>query len=193
VLTLGWDNCVEWPRVVLHGETDSSNIGLIAPAMMQNVRGILNLMIGDDTSMVRMISAGLCIITIFLIGYLWTAPYKKLQHTTKYAFEVVSAVSMMIVLLFSVHTHAHDYCVFVCSCVWLYVAALDLAPSKAVSYLKFFLVGFPIFGWLLFVAQPIIQHILKLQPLAVYLAIVLGLAFKSWFLTAPVSADQSTN
>ncbi|HEY9734308.1 MAG TPA: glycosyltransferase family 87 protein [Drouetiella sp.] len=181
VFTLGWDNCLEWPKVVLHGETNSSNIGLIAPAMMQNIRGILNLVVGDDTSTVRMISAGLCIITILLIGYLWTAPYKKLQATTNYAFEVLSAISMMIMLLFSVHTHAHDYCVFVCSCVWLYVAVLDLPQSKLVSWLKFLLVGFPIFGWLLFVAQPIFQHILKLQPLAVYLAAVLGLALAVWF------------
>ncbi len=181
VLTLGWDNCIAWPNIVLHGETSDINRGLIAPAMMQNVRGILNLMTGDDSSSVRMISAALCVITILIIGYLWTKPYKQLQSHSKYAFEIVSAVSMMIMLLFSIHTHAHDYCLFVCAAVWLYVSVLDAPVSKSTKWLKYLLVSYPLVSWLLFVAQPLIQNILKLQPLAVHIAVVLVLSLIVWF------------
>jgi len=194
VMTLGWNNCIEWPKIVLHGETSDINRQLIAPAMMQNVRGILNQITGDDSSAVRLISAGLCIVTILLIGFLWTTPYKRLQSVTKYAFEAISAISMMIMLLFSVHTHAHDYCVFVCSCVWLYVALADMQEktgvTPSVKYLRMLLIGFPCFGWILFVAEPLIQHVLKLQPMAIYLAAVLALSVRIWLLP---SQPQSQN
>lgn len=181
VFTLGWENCIAWPNIVLHGETSDINRGLIAPAMMQNVRGILNLMTGDDSAAVRMISAALCIITILLIGYLWTSPYRRLQGNTKYAFEVVSAISMMIMLLFNVHTHAHDYCVFVCTAVWLYVAVLDAPVTKGSQWLRYLLVSYPLVSWILFVAEPLIQNVLKLQPLAVHIAVVLALSVVVWF------------
>ncbi|MBI2810384.1 MAG: hypothetical protein HYX67_06110 [Candidatus Melainabacteria bacterium] len=191
ILTLGWDNCMEWPRIVLHGETSDINRLLIAPHMMQNVRGILNLITGDDSSAVRLVSAGLCIVTILLIGYLWIVPYKRLQSVTKYAFEAISAISMMIMLVFSVHTHTHDYCVFVCSCVWLYVALGDLPETKIGRYLRILLVGYPFFGWLLFVLEPVIQHFLKLQPQAIYLAAVLGLAIKVWLFPSPALKERA--
>lgn len=189
ILTLGWDNCIEWPKIVLHGETSDVNRLLIAPHMMQNIRGILNLVTGDDSSAVRLISAGVCIITTLYIGYLWIAPYKRLQSTTKYAFEAISAISMMIMLVFNIHTHAHDYCVFVCSCVWLYVALTDVPQTKMAKYLRFLLVGFPFFGWVLFVLEPMIQHFLKLQPLAIFLAAVLALSLKVW-LFSPASVQE---
>lgn len=182
ILTLGWDNCIAWPQIVMHGETSDINRLLIAPHMMQNIRGILNLVANDDSSAVRLVSAGLCIITTIVIGYLWVVPYKRLQPLTKYAFEAVSAISMMIMLVFSVHTHAHDYCVFVCSCVWLYVALGDRPDTQSSKVLRVLLVGFPFFGWVLFVLEPVFQHVLKLQPLAVYLGIVLALSAKVWLL-----------
>ncbi|MBS1956637.1 MAG: DUF2029 domain-containing protein [Cyanobacteria bacterium SZAS-4] len=185
ILTLGWDNVIEWPKIVMHGETSDVNRLLIAPHMMQNVRGILNLLTGDDSSAVRLISAGVCIITTLYIGYLWTAPYKRLRSTTKYAYEAISAISMMIMLVFNIHTHAHDYCVFVCSCVWLYVALTDAPKTKFAKNLRFLLVGFPFFGWLLFVLEPMIQHFLKLQPFAVFLAAVLALSLKVWLFSPP--------
>lgn len=193
VLTLGWDNCIAWPNIVFHGETSDINRGLIAPAMMQNVRGILNLMTGNDSSSVRMISAALCVITILMIGYLWTKPYKQLQSHSKYAFEIVSAVSMMIMLLFSIHTHAHDYCLFVCAAVWLYVSVLDEPVSKSTRWLKYLLVSYPLVSWLLFVAQPLVQNILKLQPLAVHIAVVLVLSLIVWFRGANKGESAPTN
>jgi len=88
---------------------------------------------------------------------------------------------MMIMLLFNVHTHAHDYCVFVCAAVLLYVAVLDAPVTKGSQWLRYLLVSYPLVSWILFVAEPLIQNVLKLQPLAVHIAVVLALSVVVWF------------
>jgi hypothetical protein len=186
VLVLGWENCIEWPKIVMHGETSDINRLLINPAQMQNIRGLLNSVTGDDSSLVRIVSAVIGIVAILAVGYLWTRPYKRLQSTTEYAWEIMVSISLMIMLLFSVHTHSHDYCIFVWACVWCYISLGDKVEKPSGKYLQKLILWFPLLGWILFVAQPVIQSFLKLQPFAIYLAIILVLSIRTW-LTAPAS------
>jgi hypothetical protein len=163
IAVLGLDNVLEWPRVLLHAETATSYVG-VAAEKMQNIRGMIAALTGHvDTHAGKLISAIGCVVAGFGLGAVWWRKWSKRPEL----FEVYAALSTMIMLIFSIHTHSHDYVLMLLACLWLYVAAKSgRFPERAARHISRLAVSFPGISWPLFLLSRV--PFLPFQPLAVF-------------------------
>lgn len=196
ILVVGWDNCVEWPRIILHAETTTRFSG-VEPYVQQNIRGMLFFIMGGDTPVVHKIVFALCFITAAALVFLWLKmPHVSQKLTTsasetssgfERSFQVCAAISTMVMLIFSPHTHAHDYLLFTLPCLWLWTATQEFldegasnSDKKLAIMIRRLILAYPCLSWLFFLLRlvPITNMV---QWFAGYLLILLGLTLRLWF------------
>jgi hypothetical protein len=175
VAVVGLDNVLEWPRVLMHAETTTAYSG-VATDKMQNVLGMIVAATGhQNTPVGRSIANALFVAAVLFIGYFWRKPYQWLSERSEYAFEICAAISTAVMLIFSIHTHSHDYILMLPTCLWLYVAAQrDGKPGVAKAA-----AAFPGLTWPLFLLAQL--PFLPIQPIATFAMIFTGCAALAWW------------
>lgn len=202
IAILGWDNCIEWPKVLLHAETNRRFSG-VEPQGQQNIRGILFWVMGGDTHLVGTIVATLCILSAGALGFLWWKVKPNLANTSRWSFNVCAALSTMAMLLFSVHTHSQDYLLFTLPCLWLWVATDEFVDGtntgqesdqnleqegpknaerkkKLALTIRRMILLYPFVSWIFFLLR-LVPFTTMVQWFACYLIMLALCAFRLWF------------
>lgn len=172
---VGVDNVLAWPHALMHAESNASFVG-VATDKMQNVLGMITAATGHvPAGWGRSIANALFIVAVLAVGWLWHKPYRALSERMPYAFEVCAAISTASMLIFSIHTHSHDYILMLVACLWLYVAAKEAGFRRIAAAA----VAFPGLTWpLFFLAQ---LPILPIQPIATFALVYVAAAARSVF------------
>lgn len=104
-------------------------------------------------------------------------------------FMVLSSATMLIALISSPHTHKQDYVFMTLPCIWLIYSVvgnypLEAAPVKgtnkrALLWLRYLLVGFPVLSWIFFISGQILPTTI-IQPFFAWnIAVLICLYFAS--------------
>jgi Glycosyltransferase family 87 len=111
VASVGWQNVIDYPKIVLHSEQNVALAGAFV-AEMVNARGLLaNL--ADDSIAVK-IAAALAVFAWLGLAYLWHkfAPSQSKSESidTNSTTGLLLAATVLFALTFSPHTHLYDAC-----------------------------------------------------------------------------------
>jgi len=169
---LGLDNMLSFPEAVRYNETAHA-AGGVSPHMMQNFRGMLTLIVGEDNALVHMLSMGLFVLAFVCVGALWWSLRK--HSVDSQAFRLGAAATIIILLIASPHTHTQDYFALVPAAIWLWEGTADDA-SKAAKWVRGLLLALPFLSWSFFMTQ-FIWFLLRLQPLLLWACVLLCLIF----------------
>ncbi len=149
-LAFGYDNVASFPAALLSAQFSSSS-GLQVSAM-QNLRGLLCVLTRSDSQIVHIIcSLALCT-ALLLLGWLWFLALLKLRGRFADAIEYLAAITVLIGLGFSLHTHFGDYLLAAISCVFLWNNDV-IASAKTRFWLRLLLLLLPGITWLYFLTR----------------------------------------
>ena len=178
---LGWDNVIEWPRVILHAEGSSAYSGVSADKM-QNLRGMIAVLTQHiDLPASRTAASVMCLVSAIGLAWCWRKPFRELAARSTFGFEVCAALSTILMLIFSIHTHFQDYILMLIASLWIYVAAKrdDLVPETKRRWLCALAISFPGVSWALFILSQL--PFLPFQPLSTFAVFVVGCVISTWF------------
>lgn len=157
---LGVDNVISYPQALLNGET-AATVGGVSANVMQNLRGELVLVLGEDSALVRHCAMGGFALSGIFLCWIWLSVYPKLANRdSDKALKLCASVTVLAALAFSIHTHTQDYLIAAIPCIWLWQHFQGEAKSNILTYL---LLGFSGVSWLFFIFLPIFQ-LAKIQP-----------------------------
>lgn len=148
VAILGVDNVLIYPHVLLGGETGTDVSGVSAESM-QNLRGQLTLLMVPSQFLFKMVLAGFALGLLFT-AWLWLKVYPRKAPTPR-RFQIFAALSLLIALTVSPHTHVQDYMLAVMSAVWIWINYESTGGPRA-KWLCFLCVSFIPYGWITFIA-----------------------------------------
>jgi hypothetical protein len=169
---LGWNNIVSYPQSLIYGETSSAVNG-VAAAAMQNLRGEMVLWLGDGSGIVHLLTVGSFAAGLFLAAFLWLKAYPRLETILgKNGFGVMAAVSILVSLIFSPHTHTQDYLTATIALIFLYPFIQSLPSSRSRAALSVLCLGFPVLSWIFYMLMFVFQ-LVKIQPFFFWAAAVL--------------------
>ena len=172
---LGADNVLSYPQALFSGETGQAVSG-VSSFMMQNWRGQLFLLLkGENAGTLKFVLAAF-LLSIIAVLYL---NLKKYRDAGKRSVDVVAALSIMIALMGSVHTHTQDYFLLAVAALllrdWLSDRSTDANISSAAigqgKIIRRSLLLFPALSWLFFYLQPLLM-LLAIQPFFIYLLLL---------------------
>lgn len=159
---LGWTNILEFPTAIFKYEASSQVMG-VAAEQMQNLRGFLVLWFGD-TATVHKITGACTIIAAIAMFITW----KRVKVSTPQQFDMLAAITVLVMLVTSPHTHTQDYIMSLLPCAWIYSAAEhSQLSSRTKNTLKSLTISFPIVGWVFFLLLFLFQ-LIKIQPFAAW-------------------------
>ena len=164
-MVVGWSNIIQFPNAILSHEV-SSQVSGVSPEMMQNLRGIMVLIFGSDTGIAHVVVGAVALLVAAITFVAW----KKIDHTAPHRFEILAAITTLMMLLFSPHTHIQDYIIASIACIWFYaVSAQKDAQFTARERRQLISLAllFPPVSWIFFVAMPLF-HFVKIQPFAIF-------------------------
>ncbi|MBX9942271.1 MAG: DUF2029 domain-containing protein [Candidatus Obscuribacterales bacterium] len=166
-LLLGVQNILDFPGALLQGETGHSVTG-VAPEMMQNLRGSLFLLTGQDAKIEHQIAFAVWLTTAILIYFL----FKSEKNSSPDKRNLIFATSLCLMLVSSPHCHMQDYVLLVYALELIYRTSQNIKTAWLVPSLALVL-AFPILSWPFFMLM-MVFHFLKLQPFFIYALITLG-------------------
>lgn len=146
-LQLGWQNVLGFPRAI--SLEPSSAIAGVQVFMMQNFRGQIYMLRGrsPEDAFSSALVIGLYLTTLLFIAWLW---YQARKHNwNEKQLQLCASITTMLMLLSSLHTHAHDFVLLAISSVWLWQFGRSWQPSKCRTALKWLLLVFPLFSWVM--------------------------------------------
>jgi hypothetical protein len=159
IYTLGWDNILSFPGAVHYNET-SANAGGVSPEMMQNFRGMLTVILGGETPDIRMAALAIFVVLCVSITELW---WRMRKHgLTEKKLLKGAAVTTLIMLIASPHTHTQDYLAAAPAAIWLWQATANDDRASSL-YIRRTIAAFPALSWVFFLLQPVFLF-LRIQP-----------------------------
>lgn len=171
---LGPHNVLNYPHALLSGETGRAVSGVSA-FMMQNLRGELSILVPENFSS----AANKAVIAFYAVGILSSAfiLWKAMKKNSYAAFAMSTALSMMIGLLSSPHTHTQDYLLLgVCAVLLFNTSNISRENDRIATWIRWLLTSLAPLSWLFFFLQPIFL-LLRIQPFFFYLCIIAVLLF----------------
>lgn len=164
---LGIDNVMRFPHALLSGETGQAVSG-VSEYMMQNVRGELAILApGAPSSITFPIVLSFFALGVGIAAFLnWKAAQSRSPEAIAFAF----ALSILVGLLTSPHTHIQDMILVGISGV-LVASFIENANDKWGVLTRRLFVAFPFVSWFLFYAHPLFL-IVRVQPFFVYLTVL---------------------
>jgi len=183
LVTVGWSNIVSYPQAVWSID-GARNVSGVAPEVMQNLRGMLVLIMQSDGHLVHMI------VVLFLLIVLGVGSALFFRHSPKdFAndpdFKIKASICSLLMLIASPHTHVQDYVVATIPALWLWeVTATRKAPA-----LRALILSFPVVSWIFFVLRPLFT-LLRVQPFFIWAVVIVFLASK--LLVKPVAVSAET-
>ncbi len=171
ILGVGWENTASYANVLTNGELTNIVNG-VEPFMMQNVRGQLNLLLGDDTTLVKIVSLTAFVVVLAVVAYVWDKLRTAVEagRVSIHAFDLVASFTTLAMLVFGLHTHIQDYVVALLPCVWLWPTA-----SRVERWL---IVLFPLISWLIY-ATMIVWLVIKIEPYLLWAVMLTVLSFRA--------------
>lgn len=157
--TVGMDNIVQFPTMLHFNET-SAQAGGVSAELMQNFRGMLTLLLGGDTSDIRMAALVILGVLAVSISELWWRS-KKLGLSEKKLMKC-AAVTTLTMLIGSPHTHIQDYLAAAPALFWLWQSTAGDERAASV-YLRRAIIAFPALSWAFFLLMPIFQ-LVRIEP-----------------------------
>ncbi len=183
-LLFGSECIRDYPRALEIG--DSLQMAGVNVHLFQNIRGTLFLLFdGTKTDLTNILSRLALVAGTVIVGLAWYAR-RKINFRSQAAleeepisFELLASISVLVSLLISLHTYKTDYGLVLLPGLWLWVwsahSKCKLSNFKK-RILQAFLLAFPLFSWLFFFFQDFFMYSLRIQPFAIWAAIVLSLA-----------------
>jgi Flp pilus assembly protein TadB len=172
VLMLGVDNVMHFPQALLMGEKGKGFSG-VAADQMQNLRGTLTLILGNDNAMVPIISIAVFALALAVLAFLWWRASKTWWREDKISaseskglkssssetnsisfvnqspkasqFRVLASISMLTMLVVSPHCHTQDYLALVIPGIWLWFEIARLESLGKIGKGTSFLKGMILF------------------------------------------------
>lgn len=184
VIVVGLKNVWSYPNALLHGET-SKNVSGVSAFEMQNIRGELILLLGQEDRLVHTAALAFLGAGILLLCALWFWGYPQLQklagRSKNFAFDVCASITTISMLIVSPHTHTQDYLCIAISCVFLF-QSFDLwnAQSRRMKMLRALIVSFPFLSWIFFIGKFLFK-LICIQPFFFWAIGVLSIVlFELW-------------
>jgi len=166
--TVGAENILAFPRA-LAGAEASAQVSGVAANEMQNFRGQLCLLIGNDGSLVHLLSLAILVVAVICLSIMWwrfirLTASQKVKATIsgpdlERKFKIYASITTLLLLICSPHTHKHDYTLVVVPAVWLWqtvVCQSDEGKNKSLR--------FPAMSWVFFMLE-FLFHLVKIQPM----------------------------
>jgi hypothetical protein len=154
---LGGDSILNYPAVLLAGETGDAVSG-VAAEVMQNVRGQLILWFGSTSPVVRYGTLAAFALALPVVLGLWLR-FKKAdaelavdKDASVSQFQLVASFTILLMLATSLHTHYQDYLLATIPCIWIWNNNIGRpGKSKRTIALLIMVLGFVPFSWLAYV------------------------------------------
>ena len=169
VFVLGLDNVIHYPQALLKGEAGPGISG-VSPHAMQNVRGQLHVLVGGDLPVVRYVSLGALVAGIAFVGWLWGFAREKLCRFELHGFRLLAAVTILIMLVTSPHTHSQDYLLLALPAVMLRPWLDERCAGAGAAHLRFaraLLIWWPAASWVMFFLMQL-APLTRVQPFFVW-------------------------
>lgn len=160
-LLFGPQIVLNYPASLLHGET-SADISGVSAHMMQNIRGELILLIGQDGELARKLSMLFFVLTLGFVCWLWLFLKKQYRKPEHQAFKVFASLSILLMLASSLHCHTQDYLVAAIPILWLFEWSAEKSQPRA-RLIKWLCLSFPILSWVFLILNAVFQA-LAWQP-----------------------------
>lgn len=152
LLGVGLTNTQNYAAILTNGEMRRVIAG-VDSMVMQNFRGELNLFFGADSDNVHAIALALAGASIAMLAILWWRSGSQVLR--KDSFDRLAAITVLVMLIASPHTHAQDYLICVMPFVWLW--------PRAIASVRWLILLFPLLSWILFLTLPIWLAV-KIEP-----------------------------
>jgi hypothetical protein len=167
---LGVDNVVHYPQALLKGEAGPGVSGVSAH-LMQNVRGQLFVVIGDD-GLARKIAAGLMIATWAFITWLWFFPGKQFREREPMGIRILLAATLLLMLMTSLHSHSQDYVLVGLAGVMLWPwLEQQQSSSPRLRFVRGMFVWWAPLSWIMFFLMQLVL-LTKVEPFLVWAFVV---------------------
>lgn len=117
-LFVGWENVLSYIRTLYLNEVTRDYTGFNDLFMMSNLRGALAVLTGNNS----LASAASVIVSVFscvTIAFLWFSLGKDRRNESM-RFELLASITIIVLLLTSIHCYVYDYILIAVPCVWLY-------------------------------------------------------------------------
>ncbi|HEY9718934.1 MAG TPA: glycosyltransferase family 87 protein [Trichormus sp.] len=147
-LHLGWDNVMAYPHALLVVADSNQGVVGAAPEHMENLRGLLVQLTGQDGHAVHLTYWIVFLLTLCLIVYLWAFAYKRVKQSP-FAFRAYASLTIVLTLLSSPHSHGPDYIFLALPAVWLWQMPLPEQESKR-RLKKILILLLPALSWVCF-------------------------------------------
>ncbi len=176
VSIVGWDSVLAYPNALLFAETSDRVSGVNTQAM-QNFRGELILLCGQDNSLVHILSAGLFGLGFIAVCSMWLVCYPRIIGAgvlnKEQAFDTCFALTIVGMLIFSPHTHVQDFVCVIVSGVLFYRAFNLVSPgSNRLKLLRVLLLAFPLLSWMFFNANVFLSQMF-IQPYFLWSVVII--------------------
>lgn len=211
-LVLGWQNVFDWPKALLMGELPTGVSGL-SPERMQNVRGFLTLLTGQDSTVVHILSAAAFLASVVFTGVMWWRAKKAIGEVRQEAIEpadetvgkktvgpdrfrgdsmflYLSSITLLVMMVAGLHTHVQDYILCLPACAYAFI--LSRREEAGANFSKRMLrlqrilaLGFPVMGWIFFLLLPVFA-LIKVQPYALWAVILCAMLVFQFFIKRPM-------
>lgn len=164
-LIVGWQNILEFPHAIVNHELSSNVIGVHAGSM-QNIRGMLVLLLGEDTRTVHYISAAFALLAVAAMFLVWKRCSVK---DNPMRFDLLASITVLVMLITSLHAHIQDYIIAMLPCAWLFIIAgqPEVLSRKKAMLVKTLVISFTIVSWIFFLFL-FVFHLIKIQPFALW-------------------------
>jgi hypothetical protein len=136
--------------LIAESHTSSNYYGHIYIVMMDSFRGFLAY-VGTPAVIVQILASTMVLVALAFIVYLWTYGFPYLKSRINWSFELCASISIILVLIFSMHCYSYDYLTETIPYIWLYVGLKTEKPIRLKQlFLLVALYMTPIIGWLAF-------------------------------------------
>ncbi|MBS2011244.1 MAG: DUF2029 domain-containing protein [Cyanobacteria bacterium SZAS TMP-1] len=196
VATIGPQNVINYPQIVLHAEQTANLAGGFVSEMV-NVRGLLAIFMADSVAV--KIAGGLSLIAWFYLASLWWKfgglqkgePTRARAHTVA----LLLATTVLYCLTFSPHTHLYDLVILSVVAPAATQSSIKSAwageEPRAEKLFSLLLLVYPAAGWL-FLLMPGGIGACRTAPFALYNLALCALATISLYQQAPAAITDGT-
>jgi Glycosyltransferase family 87 len=168
IAVLGLQNVLRFPQALAIGETGRYFTG-VNPFAMQNFRGELWLLTHGETAVNGILVSSVFVIAIVILGLMWkryASTSGDALATDRQRFDTLASISVLLMLVSSLHTHTQDYVFTALPCIWI-CRRFRMTDLKATTVLemrtKRLIFGYPLSGWIFLFLGPLFTLIF-VQP-----------------------------
>ncbi|HEY9867860.1 MAG TPA: glycosyltransferase family 87 protein, partial [Candidatus Obscuribacterales bacterium] len=141
----GLDNCLAFPAALLFAEhVAASGVQVYS---MQNLRGLLCCLAGQDAGWVRGLSTAAQVAALVWLVCLWLR--ERQQQEPSASFDKTLAITILSSLVFSLHTHFNDYLLAAVACISLWKLA-EAQQGRGALLLRVLILALPGLTWAYF-------------------------------------------